>query len=595
MEDKKSKESIMFLSGNEAVARGAWEAGCKVATAYPGTPSTEILEAMATYPEVNAEWSINEKVALEIAAGASLAGARAMASMKHVGLNVAADPLFTLSYTGVRGGLVIVECDDPELHSSQNEQDNRHYARSAKLPMLEPSDSAEAYEFTKLAFDLSEKYDCPVLIRPTTRVSHAMSLVKVGTRIESEVKIELKKDPAKFVMLPGFARPRHPKVEARMKELALFAEEFEGNRIEMGDTSIGVITSGISYLYTKEALPDVSVLKLGLVWPMPERKIRDFASRVKKLYVVEELDPFIEEFVRSLGIDVIGKDVIPICGELNPAIVRSALLGGEVKKIRPDPSLPPRPPIMCPGCPHRGLFWAIKKEKVFVCGDIGCYTLAAQKPLESLDTCLCMGAGVGQAFGIEKALGDSAKGKVVAVIGDSTFAHSGITPLADIAYNRGRVPVIILDNRTTAMTGRQGNPVSGITVRGEPSNAIDLEALAKSLGIRNVRVVNPYDIEETRKAISEALSADEASVIISRSPCVLIKEFKSVQKPALKVEIDECDGCRTCLMVACPAVTWVAEERVVEGKKRKGYAVIDELMCTGCGVCAAVCKKGAIK
>ncbi len=592
---KTERKNLMLMSGNEAVARGAWEAGCRVATAYPGTPSTEILQNMATYKEVDAEWSPNEKVALEVASGASYAGARTLVSMKHVGLNVAADPLFTLSYTGVKGGLVIINCDDPQLHSSQNEQDNRHYARSAKLPMLEPADSDEAYRFTKLAFELSEKYDCPVLVRSTTRISHAMGLVEVGERAEREIPLEIKKDPAKLVMLPGFARPRHPKVEARMRELGEFAENFEENRMEMDDTDTGIISAGISYVYTKEALPGASVLKLGMAWPMPKKLISDFASKVKNLYVVEELDPFIEDYVRTLGIEVQGKDIIPTCGELNPSIVRGAIMGEEVKKAGFDPELPARPPIMCPGCPHRGLFWVLRKAKVFVCGDIGCYTLAAQKPLESLDTCLCMGAGVGQAFGIEKALGEEAHGKVVAVIGDSTFAHSGITPLADIAFNKGRAPVIILDNRTTAMTGRQGNPLSGLTARGETSAAIDIEGLAGSLGVPNVWVVNPYNIEETSEAVKKALASEEASVIVSRGPCVLIPEFKEVKKPPLSVEVELCDGCRTCLNVACPAITWVAEEREVKGKKRKGYALIDEYMCTGCGVCAAVCKEGAIK
>jgi len=597
---KHNENNILLMSGNEAAARGAWEAGCTVAAAYPGTPSTEILEEMARYPEVNAEWSINEKVALEVGAGASYAGARTLVSMKHVGLNVAADPLFTLSYTGVRGGLVIIECDDPQLHSSQNEQDNRHYARAAKLPMLEPSDSAEAHEFTKLAFGLSERFDCPVLVRPTTRVSHAMSLVKVGERQKGPVPLELKKDKAKLVMLPGFARPRHPILEERMRELEKYVETFEGNRIEMGDTKIGIITAGISYMYTKEALPDASILKLGMAWPMPKRMIKEFASKVEKLYVVEELDPFIEDFARGLGLDVTGKAVLPICGEFNPAMVRKAILGdggkigGGATSASPQ-TLPPRPPIMCPGCPHRGLFWVLRKEKLFVCGDIGCYTLSAQKPFEALDTCLCMGAGVGQAFGMEKALGEASRGRVVSVIGDSTFAHSGITPLADIAHNGGRAPVIILDNRTTAMTGRQGNPVSGMNARGEPATSIDLEALAKSLGIPNVWVVNPFNIEETKKAVRAALESEGPSVIIARGPCALIREFKEIQKPPMFVDKDICDGCRTCLMIACPAVTWVAEGRVVKGKKRKGYAVIDELMCVGCGVCSAVCKEEAIK
>ena len=580
-----------LLSGNQAIARGAWEAGCEVACAYPGTPSTEILESIAEYPEIKAEWSTNEKVALEVACGASYAGARALAAMKHVGLNVASDPLFTLSYTGIKGGLVVVTCDDPNLYSSQNEQDNRHYARSAKLPMLEPSDSDEARRFTKLAFELSEKYDCPVLIRSTTRISHGQSLVELEDRIPSPVKKGLDRDPAKYVMLPGYARPRHPRVEERMKKLKEFAESFPENRMELGDKKIGIISSGIAYQYAREAFPEASFLKLGMVWPLPENLIKKFANQVEKLYVVEELDPFLEDNIRAMGLNPVGKEVFPICGELSPELVKKGILGeGAVKELKFDTSIPARPPNLCPGCPHRGVFYVLKKLRAFVCGDIGCYTLAAQPPLKSLHTCLCMGAGVGQSFGMEKVLGKEEK--IVAVIGDSTFFHSGITPLIDIVYNQGEATIIILDNLTTAMTGRQGHPGSGLSIYNKPAKRILPEKLGEALGIEKVEIINPYNLKETEQVIKREMEAKRPSLIIARSPCVLIPEFKKVKKSPLKVDLEKCNGCRVCLQLACPAITW--REETEKEKKRKGYAQIDSLFCTGCEICAQICKQEAI-
>ncbi len=590
-----------LLSGNEAIARGAWEAGVKVASAYPGTPSTEILQFMSAYDEVNSEWSPNEKVALEVGAGASMAGARTLVAMKHVGVNVAADPLFTLSYVGVKGGLVIITADDPQMHSSQNEQDNRHYARSAKIPMLEPSDSDEALRFVKMGFDMSEEYDCPVFVRSTTRVSHGQTMAEVGGRAEGKIKIGIEKDPPKWVMLPAFARMRHPLVEERMARLAELAETFPENKIEPGDKSIGIVASGVAYQYAREAFPKASFLKLGMSWPLPKELFRKFASMVDKVYVVEELDPFFENWMRALGLEVVGKEAFPLVGELTPGLVKKGVLGdaagGTARK--PEPDLPMRPPIMCPGCPHRGLFTALKKLNVFVCGDIGCYTLAAPPPLSSLDSCLCMGAGIGQSFGAQKALGMDGRTKVVSVIGDSTFFHSGVTPLMDMAYNHGDGLVIILDNRITAMTGRQQNPGSGADLCGEASCMVDLPKLAEGLGIKRVKIVEPYDVDATKNTLKEELEAPELSLVISRSPCMLIPESKSVKKPALKVDDEKCSGCKSCLNVACPAISFITEEGEYtsskgERKKRKGRVTIDELMCTGCGVCAQVCPQGAI-
>jgi indolepyruvate ferredoxin oxidoreductase alpha subunit len=586
----------VILSGNEAIARGAYEGGVKVAAAYPGTPSTEILESLSKYDGLHVEWSPNEKVALEVAMGAAFGGARALVAMKHVGVNVAADPLFTLSYTGLRGGLVLVTADDPEMHSSQNEQDNRHYAKFAKVPMLEPSDSQEAKDFTILAFELSEKFDTPVMLRTTTRVSHSQSVVELGDRKEPPLKLGLVKDPKKFVMLPANARLRHPLVEKRMAELKRLAETFAGNRIEWGDKQVGIITSGIAYQYAKEIMPQASFLKLGMVYPLPSEMIKAFAKEVEKLFVVEELDPFIEEFVRTLGLDVVGKSVFPLCGELTPSIVARGLKG----EVVPPPgeiiqNLPPRPPIMCPGCPHRGIFTILSKLKLFVTGDIGCYTLGFLPPLQAIDTCVCMGASIGHALGLDKALGEEAQGKVVAVIGDSTFLHSGITPLLDVVYNKGKVTLIILDNGTTAMTGRQDHPGTGYTLKGEETFRVDLAKLAKALGVKYVRIVNPYQLKATERIIKKELQRPAPSVIISRAPCVLSRRERMVSGRPFLVDPDLCRGCRACLQLGCPAIAWEEGNHDQEGRKKKGRAVIDKFLCNGCTLCVQICKFAAIK
>ena len=529
-----------------------------------------------------------------------MAGARSIVCMKHVGVNVAADPLFTMSYTGVKGGLVVITADDPGMHSSQNEQDNRHYARAAKLPMLEPSDSQEALRFVKMAFEMSETNDCPVMLRSTTRISHGQSLTEVGDRVEATPAAGPQKQPPKWVMLPQFARGRHPIVEERMARLAVEAETFPENKIEIGDKKIGIITNGVSYQYAREAFPNASFLKLGLAWPLPRELFKKFAGMVEKIFVVEEGDPFIEDWVRGLGIEVTGKAAFPILGEFSPAIVKRGILGAGAAgaDIKADPALPPRPPIMCPGCPHRGLYAALKRLNVFVCGDIGCYTLGAPPPLASLDTCLCMGAGIGQNFGVEKALGRADQS--VAVIGDSTFFHSGITSLMNVAYNKGQGTVIILDNRTTAMTGRQGNPGAGYDCCGEPTGMVNIPKLCEAIGIKRVRTVDPYKLDETEAALREELAAPEASVVISVSPCMLIPASKSVKKPPLKVNLTKCSGCKTCFKVACPAITFTVEEgeftnREGKTKKRKGHSQVDELNCTGCQVCLQVCPNKAIE
>ena len=586
-----------MLSGNEAIARGAYESGAKVATAYPGTPSTEILESLSTYAGLHTEWSPNEKVALETGMGAAFGGARALVVMKHVGVNVAADPLFTLSYTGLRGGLVLVTADDPELHSSQNEQDNRNYAKFAKVPMLEPSDSQEAKDFTEMAFDLSEKFDTPVMLRTTTRVSHSKSIVLASEPSKPTGKPQLVKDPMKFVMLPANARKRHPIVEKRMEELARFAETFPGNRVEWGESKVGIITSGISYEYAKEVMPEASYLKLGMVYPLPREMIRSFASRVEKLFIVEELDPFIEEQVRAMGIEVTGKNLFPLCGELNPGLVERGLRGLlQVPKEETYKNLPARPPIMCPGCPHRGIFSILSKMKLFVTGDIGCYTLGFLPPLSAIDTCVCMGASIGHAMGLDKALGEEALGKVVAVIGDSTFLHSGITSLLNVVYNKGAVTLIILDNRTTAMTGRQDHPGTGFTLKGEETSRVDLVKLSKALGVKHVKVVDPYQLASTERVIKREVRRPEPSVIISRAPCILSRRERTEQEKSFFVSPEACTGCRTCLRLGCPAIEWVKENGAgPEGKKRKGRASIESFLCTGCTLCAQVCKFGAIK
>jgi indolepyruvate ferredoxin oxidoreductase alpha subunit len=590
-------EKRLLLSGNEAIARGAYESGVKVAAAYPGTPSTEILESLREYKGLHAEWAPNEKVALETGMGAAFGGARALVVMKHVGVNVAADPLFTLSYTGLRGGLVLVTADDPEMHSSQNEQDNRHYARFAKVPMLEPSDSQEAKDFTVLAFELSEKFDTPVMLRTTTRVSHSKSIVSLREPKVPPVQPQLTKEPMKFVMLPANARRRHPVVEKRMEELTRFAETFPENRIESGDNRVGIITSGISYEYAKEIMPEASYLKLGMVYPLPAEMIRSFASRVERLFVVEELDPFIEDQVRALGIEVSGKDLFPLCGELTPGLVAKGLLGLQPPAAEETyKGLPGRPPIMCPGCPHRAIFSILSKLKLFVTGDIGCYTLGFLPPLSAIDTCVCMGASIGHAMGLDKALGEEALGKVVAVIGDSTFLHSGITGLLNVVYNKGKVTVIILDNRTTAMTGRQDHPGTGFTLQGEETFQVDLAKLARGLGVKHVKVVNPYDLAATERVIKREVRRPEPSVIISRAPCVLSRRERTGREKPFSVDADQCLGCRTCLRLGCPAVKWIKEDGAgPQGKKRKGRAAIESFLCNGCTLCAQVCKCGAIK
>ena len=580
----------VLLSGNEAIARGAYEAGVRVAAAYPGTPSTEILENIVQYKEMYAEWSPNEKVALEVALGAAIAGGRALACMKHVGVNVAADPLFTASYTGVRGGLVIITADDPEMHSSQNEQDNRNYAKFAKVPMLEPADSQEAKDFIKLAFELSERFDTPVFVRSTTRISHAKSIVELAEPEKREAPKELQHQFEKFVMLPRNARVRHPLVEQRMRKLAEFADLFDRNEVILQDTDIGIIASGTSYQYARESFPTKSFLKLAMVHPLPVKKIKEFAGKVKKLYVLEELDPFYEEQIRAMGIAVTGKEAFPICGEFSP-LTAAAGINGTEKTLKNQPLLeylPPRPPNMCPGCPHRGVFHTLKTMKLFVSGDIGCYTLGALPPISAMDTCICMGASVSGAMGIDKALGENNLGKAVAVIGDSTFLHSGITGLLDIAYNRGACTVIILDNRITAMTGRQEHPGTGFTLMGQPAKQVNYEALCRALGIDHIRKINPYDLAQVKSVIQEEVNRPEASVILSEAPCVLHRrEFKPASRPHA-VDESACVGCRACLQIGCPALEW-------HNDADKGKAAIDQGLCTGCTVCAQICKKDAIR
>ena len=571
-----------LMLGNAAVARGLYEAGCAVVSSYPGTPSTEITEECAKYDEIYCEWAPNEKVAVEVAFGASVGGKRSFAAMKHVGLNVAADPLFTLSYTGVTGGLVIAVADDAAMHSSQNEQDSRNYAKSSKIPMLEPSDSAEALAFTKLAFELSEQFDTPVLLKMCTRVSHSQSVVETAERVVPEAKPYVK-NIQKYVMLPANARGRHPIVEQRTLDLTDFAEKTEINRVEMGGTEIGIITASTSYQYVKEVFGDeVSVLKLGMAWPMPVQKIKDFAASVDRLIVVEELDPFIEEHVRKLGLEVEGKSIFTLLGEFSQNMVAEKM-GKKVEcgKCLEDP-IPGRPPVMCPGCPHRGIFYTLKKNKCNVLGDIGCYTLGAAAPLAAMDTTLCMGASISGLHGFNKAMGAEGEQHSVAVIGDSTFMHSGITGLANIAYNQSNSTVLILDNSITGMTGHQQNPTTGYNIKGEPAGKVDLEALCKALGIGRVKVVDPYDLKECDQVLKEELAAEEPSVIISRRPCVLLKSVKP--QPALHVNADKCIGCKACMRIGCPSISF-----------RDGKAVIDHTTCVGCGVCQQMCPKDAIE
>lgn len=569
-----------LLLGNEAVARGLYEAGCIFVSSYPGTPSTEITEAAAAYPEIYAEWAPNEKVAMEAAFGASLAGCRSFCGMKHVGLNVAADPLFTISYTGVNGGLVIGVADDAGMHSSQNEQDSRHYARAAKVPMLEPADSAEALAFTKLAYELSETYDTPVILKMCTRIAHAQSVVELGER-EEPVRRPYEKNPAKYIMMPANAKRRHPVVEERLEKIAAWAEHASVNRIEAGeDYALGIITSSTSYQYVKEACGNTyPVLKLGLVWPLPEQKIRAFAQTVERLVVVEELDGFIETFCRNLGLSLTGKSRFSWLGELSQNQISAQLMGKSPAGAAAEPDLPSRPPVMCAGCPHRGLFYTLKKNKLTVLGDIGCYTLGAAAPLGAMDTTICMGASISGLHGFNKA-GDN-EGKSVAVIGDSTFIHSGVTGLINVAYNESNSTVIILDNSITGMTGHQQNPTTGVNLKGDPCRKIDLESLCRAVGIDRVRVVDPYDLAACDAAVKEELAAREPSVIISRRPCALLKYVK--HPGPIAVDPDKCAGCRSCMQIGCPAIS------ITDGK-----AEIDATLCTGCGVCAQLCRFDAL-
>ncbi len=574
-----------ILSGNEAFARAAYEAGVTVASAYPGTPSTEILENITQYERIDASWAPNEKVALEVGIGASMGGARTIVTMKHVGVNVAADPLFTFSYTGVRGGMVLVVADDPEMHSSQDEQDSRHYARFAKVPMFEPADSQEALDFTRLAFDVSEKFDAPIMVRSTTRISHSKSIVVTGEPTDELPETSLERNPSKFVMLPGNARVRHPFVEKRLEEMADWACAQDFNRIEEGDGKIGIITSGVAYQYAREVFPHADILKLGLVFPLPKKLISDFAKRFETIYVIEELDPFIEEQVKAMGIKVTGKEKVPICGELTPGRVRQAFDVDPPMLQSVEEDLPPRPPNMCPGCPHRGVFHALSRLKAFVTGDIGCYTLGFMPPLNAMDTCICMGASIGNATGLSKVLSEEERQKVVAVIGDSTFLHTGINGLMDMVYNKSTATVLILDNSTTGMTGRQDNPSTGYALDGTDAPQVDLEAICRALGVKHVTTIDPYKFSDTRAVIKEAMERPEVSVVITRRPCVLIKHDVLEVRPPLYVEEDNCTGCKACLSIGCPAISWVPAE---DGGK--GKAKIDRLLCMGCSVCMQQCK-----
>lgn len=576
---------MKLLLGNEAVARGLYEAGCRVVSSYPGTPSTEVTEFAAKYDEIASEWAPNEKVAMEVAYGASVAGARAFCAMKHVGLNVAADPLFTASYTGVNAGMVILVADDPGMHSSQNEQDSRHYAMASKIMMLEPSDSAECLDYAKRAFDLSEKFDTPVILRVTTRVAHSRSVAELTERVDNGLK-EYVKNPQKYVMMPANAKGKHVVVEQRILDQIAYCEKeavADGlNKVEFNSKKIGIISSGITYEYAKEALGEnASYLKLGCVYPLPVELIKNFAAECEKVYVIEELDDFIETHCRKNGIEVIGKEAFTLQGEYSQSMIAKVILGEEKEFLSTDVNIVPRPPVLCAGCPHRGLFYSLKQLGVTVTGDIGCYTLGALAPLGSIDTVLCMGASVSSLHGRNLADPSNAK-KSVAVIGDSTFMHSGITGLVNIAYNATDSVVIILDNSITGMTGHQHNPTTGYNIKGEPALAVDLEALAKAVGINNVIVVDPYNLAETKNGIKQALEADGPAVVISRRPCALLKSVK--HNPPLKVNPDKCKSCKMCMKIGCPAISM-----------KDGKAHIDFTQCLGCNVCSQLCKFDAIE
>lgn len=570
-----------LLIGNEAVARGLYEAGLRVASSYPGTPSTEITECVAKYDEIYSEWAPNEKVAMEVAIGAAISGARSFCAMKHVGLNVAADPLFTASYTGVNAGMVIAVADDPGMHSSQNEQDSRHYAKASKIMMLEPSDSNECLQYAKLAFELSEKFDTPVILRLTTRVAHSRSLAAISERVDNGL-LEYKKDPMKYVMMPGMAIKKHIVVEQRILDQVAWAETAVINTEEINSTDIGVITSGITYQYAKEALgKNASYLKLGCVYPLPVEKIKAFAAKCKKVYVLEELDPFVEEHCKQNGIEVIGKEAFTLQGEYSQSLIKQVILGETDAFTKTDLDIPARPPVLCAGCPHRGLYYALKKLNVTVSGDIGCYTLGALPPLGMVDTCVCMGASVSALHGRNKADAENAK-KSVAVIGDSTFMHSGVTGLINIAYNQSNSTVIILDNSITGMTGHQENPTTGKTIKGDPTTAVSLELLAKAVGIDRVRVIDPYNLKECEDVLREEIAVDAPSVVISRRPCALLKYVK--HNPPMHVNPDKCVGCKMCMKIGCPAIS-------MKNKK----SVIDFTQCVGCNVCSQLCKFDAIE
>ena len=572
-----------LMLGNEAFARGLYEAGCRVVSSYPGTPSTEITEEAAKYDEMYAEWAPNEKVAMETALGASIAGARSFCGMKHVGLNVAADPLYTASYTGVNGGLVIAVADDQGMHSSQNEQDSRHHAIASKVPMLEPSDSAEVKEFVKTAFEISEDFDTPVIVRMSTRVAHSQSIVDLEDRANDVLK-EYVKNPQKYVMMPAYARGKHVFVEERTNKLVEYAESSSLNRTEISETAeFGVITNGAAYQFAKEALGDkASYLKLGMVNPMPVELIRNFAAKYEKIYIIEELDGIIEQHCRNIGVtNVQGKEIFGCIGEIQQSVIAEKLLGEKKEFVALEDNIPVRPPVMCAGCPHRGMYYALKKLGITVSGDIGCYTLGACAPLDALDTTICMGASISGLHGFNKARGAEAEHKSVAVIGDSTFMHSGITGLVNIAYNASNSTVIILDNSITGMTGHQQNPTTGKNLKGDPAAAVNLEELCRAVGIKRVVVVDPYNLAECEAALKEELAADEPSVIISRRPCALLKYVK--HNAPLKVNSDKCVGCKMCMKLGCPAISM-----------RDGKAVIDHTQCVGCGICQELCKIGAI-
>lgn len=588
MSDAGMNERV-FFSGNEAIARGAWEAGVHVAAGYPGTPSTEIIENLARCKDVDVEWSTNEKVAFDVAYGASLAGGRSLAVMKHVGLNVALDSLMVTPFSGIHGGFVVISADDPGMHSSQNEQDNRYLAKFAKIPMLEPSDSQEAKEFTKFAFEISEQFDIPVLIRTTTRTSHSKSVVQLSDAKRIPPK-KFKQDPQKYVV-PIYGKRWRKNVEERLKKLEAFAEECHLNRIEWNEKKIGIITSGVSYQYAKEVLPDASVLKLGLTYPLPRKLVEEFCSQVEQICVVEELEPFIEEHLRIYGVknahgkhEIIGKNTLPQIFELNPDILRKSFFGSNGRgSFDKEISIPVRPPVLCPGCPHSGVYYVLHKLKAIVTGDIGCYTLGALPPFNSLDTTFCMGAGIGNVFGIEKVHRSTLGNKLVAVIGDSTFLHSGIAPLINIVFNKGMSTVVIMDNSTTGMTGHQQHPGMGKTLRNEPTTAVNYEELVKSIGVKHVRIVDPYDLKETESVIKETLALQEPSVVISRRPCVLLESERAKPHKPYEVIEEKCEECDLCLKIGCPAI---------DGSTAVPF--ISRERCIGCDLCAKLCSFEAI-